>query len=75
MSDRPALDTIINEDDYHPHFDESVPQSKGIPSFLPIIALIGLIGIFAIGTGVVLNAGWGHIWPSLQSTRINLVKK
>jgi hypothetical protein len=34
---------------------------------------IGLIGIFSIGGATVLNAGYGHHWPSPTTQRVPLV--
>ncbi|MHB8145641.1 MAG: hypothetical protein ACYDGM_00065 [Vulcanimicrobiaceae bacterium] len=66
--------TVVNENDFHPDFFAEVPQSKGMPPFLPILIAIFIVGIFAIGGSVVLLAGHGHVWPSQQSTRIDLAK-
>jgi hypothetical protein len=49
-----------------------VPTSSGVPPILPFVAVVGIVGIFAIGTAVVLTAGWGHVWPSVQALRIAL---
>ncbi len=64
---------VVSESDFHPDFG-TVPQSTGIPSFLPFIAAIGLICIFLIGGACVLTAGHGHMWPSPQSQRYDLTK-
>ena len=49
-----------------------VPQSKGIPSYLPAIALAGVLGIFIMGGLSAFLSGWGHVWPSEKSVRVNL---
>lgn len=64
--------TVVNEKDFHPDFFSEVPKSKGMPSFLPIIIAIGVIGIFAYGGATVLLAGHGHYWPSTTTLRMNL---
>jgi hypothetical protein len=58
-------------DEYHPHFGER-PKSTGVPLGLSIVVAIGVIMIFAIGAGVVLNSGWGHHWPAIQTLRVPL---
>jgi hypothetical protein len=49
-----------------------VPQSKGIPSYLPAIAITGVIGIFLIGGFSAFLSGYGHLWPSAKTLRIDL---
>jgi hypothetical protein len=49
-----------------------VPQSKGIPPFLPIIALVGVVGIFLIGGFSAFLSGYGHVWPSMKAVRVDL---
>jgi hypothetical protein len=57
--------------DIHPDFGD-VPQSKGVPSLVHIASVVGLLIIFLIGAAVVLNAGFGHQWPSQHTTRTDL---
>jgi|GEM_PF-1579948 len=67
--------TVVNEKDFHPDFFTEVPKSKGMPSFLPIVIAIGVIGIFAYGGATVLLAGHGHVWPATTALRIDLGTK
>ncbi len=50
----------------------SVPQSGGIPKSVVALVVFGVIAVFSIGAGVILNAGFHHVWPSLESLRIKL---
>ena len=50
----------------------SVPQSGGIPTSVVALVIFGVIAVFSIGAGVILNAGFHHVWPSLESLRIKL---
>jgi hypothetical protein len=62
---------IVKEDE---RLDFSrVPQSAGFPPMLFVLLAIGLIGIFSIGGATVLNAGYGHHWPSPTTQRVPLV--
>ncbi|HEY1656433.1 MAG TPA: hypothetical protein VGF86_15125 [Candidatus Tumulicola sp.] len=49
-----------------------VPQSRGVPKVLLYSGLIGLLMIFAIGAATVLNSGYGHQWPPMSTTRVDL---
>ena len=49
-----------------------VPESRGIPSSLYRIAVVGLLIIFAIGASVCLMAGYGHHWPAISTLRVPL---
>ncbi len=61
---------IVRDDEY---LDFSrVPESKGIPSGLYRIAVMGLLIIFAIGGAVCLMSGYGHHWPSGTTERVPL---
>jgi hypothetical protein len=61
---------IVDEKEY---LDFShVPQSRGIPSYLPIIALVGVIGIFLVGGFSAFLSGSGHLWPSEKTLRYPL---
>ena len=49
-----------------------IPVSSGIPSFVRILATIGLVVIFIMG-GLVIGTSWaGHVWPSQDSLKIPL---
>lgn len=61
---------IIRDDEYQDF--RKVPESRGIPAALYRIVVVGLVIIFAIGAAVVLNAGYGHHWPSEATLRIPL---
>ncbi len=61
---------IVRDDEY---LDFSkVPESRGIPGFLYRIIAVGLLGIFCVGGACVLSAGYGHVWPSPQTQRVDL---
>jgi hypothetical protein len=51
---------------------KEVPVSHGIHKRTYFILLVGIIGVFAIGTTVVRFATYGHVWPSTTSQRIDL---
>lgn len=59
---------IAKEREFHPHFGE-VPQSKGVPTALLVTVIVGIIVIFAIGGGVIVNSHYGHMWPSMTTLR------
>jgi hypothetical protein len=50
-----------------------VPQSAGFPRMLYALLAVGIIGIFAVGGAVILNGGYGHMWPSNTTQRAPLV--
>jgi len=52
----------------------TIPESKGIPRAVIVLALIGVVGVFIIGGAVAFSAAHGHVWPALQSMRIDLTK-
>jgi hypothetical protein len=61
---------IVRDDEY---LDFSkVPESRGVPPFLYRVVAVGVLIIFAIGASVVLQAGYGHHWPSDKTLRIPL---
>jgi hypothetical protein len=63
---------IVRDDEY---LDFSkVPESRGVPTMVYYVAVIGLIGIFAIGGASVMSSGWGHHWPANTTLRIDLGK-
>ncbi len=49
-----------------------VPESRGIPTALHRVAVLGLVIIFAIGASVCLMSGYGHHWPSDTTLRVPL---
>jgi hypothetical protein len=51
-----------------------VPQSKGLNTFTKAILVTGVLGIFAIGGFSAFLSGYGHVWPSSHSLRIDLGK-
>ena len=61
---------IVRDDEY---LDFSkVPESRGIPSGLYRVVIVGIIVIFAIGASVCLQAGYGHHWPAMTTVRVPL---
>jgi 2-keto-3-deoxy-L-rhamnonate aldolase RhmA len=49
-----------------------IPQSKGVPNIVRIFATIGITGIFCVAAAAILNASYGHHWPSNQTQRVPL---
>lgn len=49
-----------------------VPQSKGVPNGIYILAVIGLVGIFIMGALSAFMSSSGHTWPSEKSLRMPL---
>lgn len=49
-----------------------VPQSRGVPRSLTVSIVVGLFMIFAIGGACCLLSGYGHVWPSSHSMRVDL---
>lgn len=61
---------IIRDDEY---LDlNKVPESRGIPTALYRVAVVGLLIIFAIGGAVCMMSGYGHHWPSNTTVRVPL---
>jgi hypothetical protein len=61
---------IIRDDEY---LDFSkVPESRGIPTAIYRIVVVGLLIIFAIGASVCLMSGYGHHWPANTTLRVPL---
>ena len=50
----------------------SVPQSRGVPRAITYAVMVGIVAIFVIGAACCLLAGYGHVWPATQSTRMDL---
>ena len=49
-----------------------VPKSQGMSKQTIAITLVGLLCIFIMGGLVVGFSGWGHMWPSERSQRLDL---
>ena len=49
-----------------------VPESKGISNGTLVIVAIGLLGIFIMGFLSVFLSGYGHLWPSQKTLRMDL---
>jgi hypothetical protein len=55
------------------HIDFStVPQSKGLGRGTLVLLIVGVIAIFAIGGASAFSSGYGHMWPSTHTERMNL---
>ena len=52
--------------------DRGIPVSAGIPPIVIIAACIGVFMVFVIVGLVLSNSNFGHSWPSVNSTTINL---
>ena len=57
---------------YDPLDQRGVPQSRGVPMIVRIAAAIGIIAIFIIGAAVILDSGYGHMWPAERVLRVPL---
>ncbi|MBV8147893.1 MAG: hypothetical protein JO092_02240 [Candidatus Eremiobacteraeota bacterium] len=63
---------IVRDDEY---LDFSrVPESRGVPRMVYFVAIIGIVGIFAVGASSILSSGWAHHWPSNTTLRVDLGK-
>lgn len=62
---------MIIRDDEFMDFNK-VPESRGIPTALYRVAVVGLLVIFAIGGAVCMMSGYGHHWPSDKTLRVPL---
>ena len=49
-----------------------VPVSSGIPRLVLAAFFIGVVLIFIVGGMVISVSRFGHVWPSMDSTRIRL---
>jgi hypothetical protein len=49
-----------------------VPQTKGLSKSALVIIVTGLIMIFVMGGLSIGFSGWGHIWPSEKSMRVDM---
>ena len=61
---------IIRDDEYQDF--GKVPESRGIPTALYRVVIVGVLIIFAIGASVCLQSGYGHHWPSDTTLRVPL---
>jgi hypothetical protein len=64
---------MIVRDDEFLDFSK-VPESRGVPRMVYFVAIIGIIGIFAVGGSSVVSSGWAHHWPSNTTLRVDLGK-
>ena len=64
---------MIVRDDERLDFSK-VPESRGVPTMVYYVAVIGLVGIFFIGGASVMSSGLGHHWPANTTLRIDLGK-
>jgi hypothetical protein len=62
---------MILRDDEYLDFSK-VPESRGVPTALYRVLVVGLVVIFAIGGSVVMLSGYGHHWPSNTTLRVPL---
>ena len=64
---------IVREDE---RLDFSkVPESRGVPRLVYVVACVGIVGIFAVGGATVLGAGSSHHWPMTSTMRVDLGKR
>jgi hypothetical protein len=52
-----------------------LPQSKGIPRLMPMLAVAALIGVMIVAGSVISVAGYGHYWPAEKTLRVPLGPK
>ena len=52
--------------------DRGIPVSAGIPPIVIIAACIGVFMVFVVVGLVLSNSNFGHAWPAVNSTTINL---
>ena len=57
---------------FDPVGERGVPISRGIPKTVRMVAAVGIVIIFTIGTFVIVESRYGHIWPSAHSMRVRL---
>ena len=57
---------------FDPVDERGVPISRGVPKAARMVGAIGIVIIFAIGTFVIVESHYGHIWPSTHSMRVPL---
>jgi len=61
---------IVRDDEYLDF--SAVPESRGVPMVVYWVAVIGIVGIFAVGGATIAGAGWAHHWPSNTTLRVDL---
>jgi hypothetical protein len=60
---------------YDPKPAHGIPASAGIPPLIRWSGIVGLIAIIIV-VGIVIGASrYGHVWPSMDATRIDLTAK
>ncbi len=52
--------------------ERGIPISAGIPPIVVIAGIVGFIAILAVIAMVLGNSDFGHVWPSSNSTNLNL---
>jgi hypothetical protein len=52
--------------------ERGIPVSAGIPPIVIIAACVGVTMVFIIVGLVLSNSNFGHAWPAVNSTTINL---
>lgn len=57
---------------YDPKDARGVPVSAGIPKIVIYAAILGFVVIIYMLGIVIGTSAYGHVWPSLDSTRIKL---
>jgi hypothetical protein len=60
---------------YDPKPAAGIPVSAGIPPLIRWSGLIGLVAIIIVVGMVIATSRYGHVWPSMDSTRIQLEQK
>ncbi len=55
---------------YDPVDQRGVPVSAGVPTSVILLMAIGVLVIFAIGAWTLLDAGYGHVWPAVNSQHV-----
>ena len=61
---------IVPDKDYI--YFSAVPQSQGMSKAGYVFIVLGIIGIFIMGGLSVKSSGYGHIWPSERTQRVDL---
>ena len=60
---------------YDPKPAHGIPVSAGIPPIIRWSGIAGLIAIFIVVGIVIAASRYGHVWPSMDATRIDLTAK
>jgi hypothetical protein len=61
---------IVRDDEYLDF--TRVPESRGVPMVVYWVAIIGIVGIFAVGGASIAGSGYAHHWPANTTLRIDL---